>query len=242
MPPDLDIDLEALQARGTLPRCPECGLLARPNVMMFGDVGWVADATKAQQAALRKVAGVGARQALVILELGAGTAIATIRSLGERLAASGIADDAGADQSGCDRRGRAGGADPDDGARGADADRGEVPEGFRERCRVAAVPGPDLRSHEEISRASMSTSRRPGRIASTQAWDHLELIKWRKTYSKAWQITMPSGYVAWVDRIDVERNYLGMISGLAGTPYVQRGDFVGHRSSCARTRRARNRW
>jgi NAD-dependent SIR2 family protein deacetylase len=48
-PPDLNIDLEALRARGSLPRCPECGVVARPNVMMFGDVRWVAGATKVQQ-------------------------------------------------------------------------------------------------------------------------------------------------------------------------------------------------
>jgi NAD-dependent SIR2 family protein deacetylase len=65
-PPDLDIDLEALQARGTLPRCPECGVLARPNVMMFGDVRWVARATKVQQQRYAKwLASVRSRVTLV---------------------------------------------------------------------------------------------------------------------------------------------------------------------------------
>ena len=219
-PPDLSIDLETLRASGKLPHCPECGGMARPNVMMFGDTAWVPDAVREQRERYADwLASVRGRR-VVILELGAGKAIPSIRRLGEDLATRDVATLVR--------------INPD----ATDADEPAVPvrmtalealrrieaassEGFKERCRVAAVPVPDLRSREEISRRiDEHFKKNPGAIASTQAWDHLELIKWRKTYSKAWQITMPSGYVAWVDRLDVERNYLGMISGLAGTPYV----------------------
>jgi len=82
---DLQIDLATLQARGPLPRCPECGALARPNVLMFGDFAWVADAMEAQRRRYQQwLASVRGKQ-LVIIELGAGTALATIRWFGEKL-------------------------------------------------------------------------------------------------------------------------------------------------------------
>jgi NAD-dependent SIR2 family protein deacetylase len=85
-PPDLQIDLETITARGVLPRCPQCGALARPNVLMFADADWVPNVTHEQERRYRSwLASVRGRK-LVILELGAGTAIATIRWHGESLA------------------------------------------------------------------------------------------------------------------------------------------------------------
>lgn len=84
-PPDLQIDLATLQARGRLPRCPECGALARPNVLMFGDFAWVAGAMEEQRRRYQQwLASVRGKQ-LVIVEVGAGTALATIRWFGEKL-------------------------------------------------------------------------------------------------------------------------------------------------------------
>jgi len=219
-PLDLNIDLEALQARGTLPRCPECGLLARPNVMMFGDVRWVACATKVQRQRYAKWLASVRGKRVVILECGAGKAIATIRSLSERLAAEHprvtlvrINPEA---------------TDADEpvvpirmGALEALARIEErLPEGFRERCRAPAPEEPAMSGAEARRRIREHFKKNPGAIASLNPADHLKRIKFQKTYSKAWQIEMPSGYVAWVDQIDVQRNYLGMITGLAGTPYV----------------------
>ena len=85
--PDLRVDLETLRAHGPLPRCPACGALARPNVLMFGDFAWVADAMDAQCRRYQQwLASVRGKQ-LAILELGAGTALATIRWFGEKLTA-----------------------------------------------------------------------------------------------------------------------------------------------------------
>jgi hypothetical protein len=44
--------------------------------------------------------------------------------------------------------------------------------------------------------------------------NYLRNIKGSKVYSKAWQITLPPGWTAWVDRLDVRRTYLGMLEGL----------------------------
>lgn len=85
--PDLQIDLATLQARGPLPRCPECGALARPNVLMFDDVAWVADAMAEQRRRYQQWLASVRGKRLVVVELGAGTALATIRWFGEKLTA-----------------------------------------------------------------------------------------------------------------------------------------------------------
>jgi hypothetical protein len=85
--PRLDVDVATMTARGTLPRCPECGAMARPNVLMFVDAEWVDAVTREQERRYRQWLGSVRGRRLVVLELGAGTAIATIRRVGERLAA-----------------------------------------------------------------------------------------------------------------------------------------------------------
>jgi NAD-dependent SIR2 family protein deacetylase len=68
-----------IRALSELPRCPNCNALARPNILMFGDWGWVPDRSEAQhvryRAFLREVQG----KKLVAIELGAGLAIPTVR-------------------------------------------------------------------------------------------------------------------------------------------------------------------
>lgn len=65
-----------------LPRCPQCGGLARPNVMMFGDGGWVE--TRAQRQSMRLEMWLGSVQRPLVIELGAGTAIPTVRHFSHR--------------------------------------------------------------------------------------------------------------------------------------------------------------
>jgi hypothetical protein len=76
------------RAEGPLPACPACGALARPNILMFGDAGWDASRTAAQQDRLRdwlrRVRGPG----LVLIECGAGLAIPTVRHFCEHVASS----------------------------------------------------------------------------------------------------------------------------------------------------------
>jgi NAD-dependent SIR2 family protein deacetylase len=82
------IDEPAFIAKKPLPVCPGCGGLARPNVLMFGDGRWIADRTEAQMERMDAwVTSVIHRKArLVIIEVGAGTALPSVRSLSERIA------------------------------------------------------------------------------------------------------------------------------------------------------------
>jgi NAD-dependent SIR2 family protein deacetylase len=74
----VDVDETTMRARPPLPACPGCGALARPNILMFGDVEWVMDRSaeqvRAHRAWLREHRG-----HLVVVEIGAGTAIPTVR-------------------------------------------------------------------------------------------------------------------------------------------------------------------
>jgi hypothetical protein len=83
---DLAIDLDALEARGSLPVCPRCGQTARPNILMFNDTAWVDAVTRVQMQAFERWKSAVRGLRLVIVEIGAGTAIPTIRRIGERAA------------------------------------------------------------------------------------------------------------------------------------------------------------
>lgn len=90
-PRDLRIDLETMRALGELPLCPICARMARPNVLMFNDSTWVSRPRDLQRARyLQWLATVRGRR-VVVVEVGAGLAIPTIRRLGEDLVAEGVA-------------------------------------------------------------------------------------------------------------------------------------------------------
>jgi NAD-dependent SIR2 family protein deacetylase len=83
---DLDIDLDTIEARGELPTCPRCGRIARPNILMFNDGAWIDAFTRQQMGAFDAWRASVRDQRLVILEVGAGIAIPSIRHIGERTA------------------------------------------------------------------------------------------------------------------------------------------------------------
>jgi NAD-dependent SIR2 family protein deacetylase len=64
------------------PRCPHCHALARPNILMFGDWNWI-DTRSAQQER-RLAAWLHEVGRLVLVELGAGRALPTVRRFSER--------------------------------------------------------------------------------------------------------------------------------------------------------------
>lgn len=68
---------------GPLPTCPHCGAIARPNILMFGDDGWL-DERRALQAARCRDWLEGVRRPVVI-ELGAGLDIPTVRHFSQRV-------------------------------------------------------------------------------------------------------------------------------------------------------------
>lgn len=82
------VDEEMFQALPPLPLCRHCGGLARPNVLMFGDGAWNPNRTDAQEVRLqnwlRKLE--QAKSRLAVVEIGAGTAIPTVRMLSEQVA------------------------------------------------------------------------------------------------------------------------------------------------------------
>lgn len=78
-----EIDAANCLLTSALPECPHCSSIARPNILMFGDWGWLEQRVAGQQRRmntwLRKV------ERLLVIEVGAGTNIPTVRLLGESL-------------------------------------------------------------------------------------------------------------------------------------------------------------
>ncbi len=79
---------EGFKAKEPLPSCSFCGAMARPNILMFGDYGWEYARTDGQRERLvkwmDKLEAEGAR--LAIVEIGAGTAVPTVRNTSEQIA------------------------------------------------------------------------------------------------------------------------------------------------------------
>lgn len=80
----VEVDLASMRA-ASVPRCPRCGGVARPNILMFGDWGWIGDRSEAQRRRFDTFIAAHRDAPLAVVELGAGTAIPTIRQTSERL-------------------------------------------------------------------------------------------------------------------------------------------------------------
>ena len=76
-----EIDEEDCLLRSPLPACPSCKGLARPNILMFGDWDWIDSRQQAQYSALQTWLKTVTRP--VTVEIGAGTAIPSVRHFGE---------------------------------------------------------------------------------------------------------------------------------------------------------------
>ena len=75
------VDEAACRMTSPLPHCPDCSRLARPNIMMFSDWGWLDQRSRAQAVRLKNW-----RNSLrnpVVIELGAGLDIPTVRFFSE---------------------------------------------------------------------------------------------------------------------------------------------------------------
>lgn len=82
------IDEEVFEAMEPLPLCRNCGGIARPNILMFGDWSWNAQRTDIQRDRLRRWLQEVSVQRLpvAIVEIGAGNAVATVRNLSAQVA------------------------------------------------------------------------------------------------------------------------------------------------------------
>lgn len=79
------VDNQHCRLTSPLPHCPHCAALARPNILMFGDWGWNQARTDAQEGQLKRwLAQVSSP---VIVELGAGTDVPSVRAFCEGLRA-----------------------------------------------------------------------------------------------------------------------------------------------------------
>ncbi|RYX85442.1 NAD-dependent protein deacetylase [bacterium] len=85
----IDIDETTFRTRGELPKCPNCGGLARPNVLMFGDSKWRSERSDEQLNALDAWAGNIPPRQLAVIEMGAGNAVPTVRHFSESMKSQG---------------------------------------------------------------------------------------------------------------------------------------------------------
>lgn len=74
---------DELRWSGALPLCPRCSEIARPDILMFGDDAWVGDHAEVRHAQL--LDWLPEVQRLLVVEIGAGTAVPTLRLFSERL-------------------------------------------------------------------------------------------------------------------------------------------------------------
>ncbi len=76
---ELSVDEETIRATKKLPTCIHCGAIARPNVLMFGDLGWNRGRHDEQEHRYVDWLAEIHRRFLVVIEIGAGTAVPTVR-------------------------------------------------------------------------------------------------------------------------------------------------------------------
>jgi NAD-dependent SIR2 family protein deacetylase len=77
----VNVDLENFEAKEPLPVCKNCGVIARPNILMFGDWNWISYRSVEQgdrlEAWMDTMVDLNARVA--IIEIGAGHAVPSVR-------------------------------------------------------------------------------------------------------------------------------------------------------------------
>jgi NAD-dependent SIR2 family protein deacetylase len=85
----VEVDELTFRARAPLPKCRHCAGLARPNILMFGDGSWLSERADAQYRRWENWLDTLAAQRakLTVIELGAGSAIPTVRRTSEETAA-----------------------------------------------------------------------------------------------------------------------------------------------------------
>lgn len=77
-----EVDEAACLLLNAAPLCPWCTGLARPNILMFGDADWIDTRTQHQYA--RYASWRASLDRLLVIEIGAGTAVPSVRLFGEQ--------------------------------------------------------------------------------------------------------------------------------------------------------------
>ena len=81
---EIAIDERNMRA-GSIPACPHCHGVARPNILMFGDFSWLDERCREQEERYHSFLERQHDKRIVVIEIGAGTAIPTIRATSERI-------------------------------------------------------------------------------------------------------------------------------------------------------------
>jgi NAD-dependent SIR2 family protein deacetylase len=80
----ITVDPLTLLAIGELPRCPDCGFFARPNILMFNDWDWLDSRAMEQNRRYLQWKDTIRNDSAFIIELGAGVTISRIRAIGDQ--------------------------------------------------------------------------------------------------------------------------------------------------------------
>lgn len=81
---EIPVDMETMRAR-RIPKCPYCRDVSRPNILMFGDCSWISDRSDSQRLRFGEFRSERRGTRTVVIEMGAGRAIPTIRYTSEEL-------------------------------------------------------------------------------------------------------------------------------------------------------------
>lgn len=81
---EIPVNLDSMRAQH-VPTCSSCNSAARPNILMFGDYSWLADRTHGQEMRFDMFIEQHRNNPVVVVEMGAGTAIPTIRHMSEQI-------------------------------------------------------------------------------------------------------------------------------------------------------------
>ncbi len=76
---------ESTMRAADVPKCPQCQRVARPNILMFGDYAWLSKLSAIQEETFDDFLQLNQNGHMVVVEIGAGSTIPTIRHLSERL-------------------------------------------------------------------------------------------------------------------------------------------------------------
>ena len=82
---DMDVCMKTITCQSELPRCPSCNALARPNILMFSDLFWDPHTLIKQEKALKDWLSQNGNKKLLVIEIGAGLTIPTVRSFCENV-------------------------------------------------------------------------------------------------------------------------------------------------------------
>jgi len=79
----IKVDHKTMRAIEEIPKCPNCGSVLRPNILMFGDFNWISKRTEDQNRRLTSWLLKNRNNKIVIIELGAGISVPTVRYFSE---------------------------------------------------------------------------------------------------------------------------------------------------------------